>query len=405
MFHKLAHDIYTAALIKLAFKANQNNFTHGTSAVFSKTTKRPDREPDKKSPKKGSDSEYWVTPMGIVRGSDHWGIVGTCNWDLAGSPDHPGKKVYGFSPWENFSKKTAELGTSLDLSNWDNLSTKEQNAIIKTMKPHSFAQLPGDRLGFGWEGSAYRAISPDFGTVSKKKPYNAIIKKFYGFEGEESRLKARYDMIKNNPNAFNVGKSIRNPRLQKLIEAGELLKADKLYRKLQKGAWAQSTKKYDVMANPDNTEIFAKIIKDAYEPSYEMFSNGYKTRNKQLGAIVMEALDIPPAESLSEADFASINTDLAERIMKRHLGPDPAYGTDFRSPKDIPNGEKGPNMRYAPILKGLSGKTYKINDAYNVFDPKALPFTPQEVAFHNLGMSKNDGMKMYDLKADIIEEA
>ena len=106
MFHKLAHDIYTAALIKLAFKANQNNFTHGTSAVFSKTTKRPDREPDKKSPKKGSNSEYWVTPMGIIRGSDHWGTVGTCNWNLAGSPDHPGKKVYGFSPWENFEKKS-----------------------------------------------------------------------------------------------------------------------------------------------------------------------------------------------------------------------------------------------------------------------------------------------------------
>lgn len=103
--YKTVEDIYNSTLYKLAFKANESNFNHSTSAVFSKTTKRPNRSPDKKSPKKGSDSEYWVTPMGIVRGSDHWGTVGSCEWDLAGVEDHPGKKVYGFSAWENFRKK------------------------------------------------------------------------------------------------------------------------------------------------------------------------------------------------------------------------------------------------------------------------------------------------------------
>ena len=114
MFDKFAEDVVARCIEKLAFLANKYNFAHGTSSLFSRTKKRPDRKPDKLSPKKGSDSEYWITPSGVIRGSDHWGTVGSCSWDLAGSPDHPGKKVYGFSPWENFEKKAASIFDNLD---------------------------------------------------------------------------------------------------------------------------------------------------------------------------------------------------------------------------------------------------------------------------------------------------
>ena len=102
MINKLASDILSRYYEKLAWLANEYNFAHGTSANFSPTS-RPDRKPDFTSK---SNSEYWNTPMGVIRGSDHWGTVGSCDWKL-GKKTHPGKKVYGFSAWENFEKKAA----------------------------------------------------------------------------------------------------------------------------------------------------------------------------------------------------------------------------------------------------------------------------------------------------------
>lgn len=109
MFDKLAEDIEKRYWQKLAWMANKHNYTHGTSAKFSPAS-RPDKEPDYVSK---SDSEYWISPMGVTRGSDHWGTVGSCDWKL-GKNKFPKKKIYGFSPWENFEKKAGSIFDAMD---------------------------------------------------------------------------------------------------------------------------------------------------------------------------------------------------------------------------------------------------------------------------------------------------
>jgi len=575
MFHKLAHDIYTATLIKLAFKANQNNFTHGTSAVFSKTTKRPDREPDKKSPKKGSDSEYWVTPMGIVRGSDHWGTVGTCNWDLAGSPDHPGKKVYGFSPWENFNKKTAALDTiqhytksgpkdqvSKSVSQWHDENPEAAEAFLldlynklgwknnnpaKYMKTRHelenwmYEQLPqlgikADTkyptygsldLGYtpevfqdmnshldiplkGLEDKVTFSIGDSIPVLGKadpasrklyslkdiqSMPLNEVIEKVKASTnnsrgqnyleaqiwttpeelqqvakliektGSKKVLKGYYDMtpeeqeaarnsLKDNEVVYlsskpigrgyegsaypvltkDLGEAIRKnfngcygetPHLQRMIElkgnkidqqvrdlfdAGEFEKAYELYaadnpRKRMKNRLAE---RMQVLMNPDNADLFAALAKAQPRRVHENIGGGIRAVEPGLGSLIMEKLKVQDdSKGFTEADFISMNTDLAERIMKAHIGDKPAYGTDFPEKFTTPNGKIGPNMRFAPILRGADGKLYQVKDIRNVFDKMALPemFRSHETAFHNAGLNDNNQLKIFDFGTKPIEEA
>lgn len=389
MFHKLAHDIYTAALIKLAFKANQNNFTHGTSAVFSKTTKRPDREPDKKSPKKGSDSEYWITPMGIVRGSDHWGTVGTCNWNLAGSPDHPGKKIYGFSPWENFNKKTASKKV---LKGYYDMTPEEQETARNSLKDNEVVYLSSKPIGRGYEGSAYPVLTKDLG--------EAIRKNFNGCYGETPHLQRMIELKGNK-----IDQQVRD-----LFNTGEFEKAYELYaadnpRKRMKNRLAE---RMQVLMNPDNADLFAALAKAQPRRVHENIGGGIRAVEPGLGSLIMEKLKVQDdSKGFTEADFISMNTDLAERIMKAHIGDKPAYGTDFPEKFTTPNGKIGPNMRFAPILRGADGKLYQVKDIRNVFDKMVLPemFRSHETAFHNAGLDNNNQLKIFDFGTKPIEEA
>lgn len=405
MFDKLAEDIEKRYWQKLAWVANKHNYTHGTSAKFSPAS-RPDKKPDYVSK---SDSEYWISPMGVTRGSDHWGTVGSCDWKL-GKNKFPKKKVYGFSPWENFEKKASAL-SDVDVSNWDNLSTDERNAIIKLMKPHTFAQLPGDRLGYGYEGSAYRGISPDFGEVTDDAPFNAIIKKFYGFEGEKPRFQARYDIAYNDP---EVGKDpefdkflqrkFEKPEIKALIEAGEMAKAEKLLRKMESGTWRHGTRKYNILANPKNNAIMARVLKDAFQPSYETYIDGSHPKIKQIGGLVMERLNIPDMGSLDEGEFKMLNKELANRIDDLHLGSDKGYGTEEVDTKhEHANGEIGRSMVFRPMVRDRHGRKWIISDNHNAFT-KEEAHGMHNYWMHNMGLDNEGKLKIYDFMERKVKE-
>lgn len=388
MFHKLAHDIYTATLIKLAFKANQHNFTHGTSAVFSKTTKRPDREPDKKSPKKGSNSEYWVTPMGIVRGSDHWGTVGTCNWDLAGSPDHPGKKVYGFSPWENFNKKTASKKV---LKGYYDMTPEEQEAARNSLKDNEVVYLSSKPIGRGFEGSAYPVLTKDLG--------EAIRKNFNGAFGETPHLDRMIELKGNK-----IDQVVRD-----LVAANKYQEAHDLYigENPRRDISQRLGPRLKVFLNPDNQPLLAALSRVQPRKIHENIGGGIRGKDLIPGGVIMEKLKVQDdSTGFTEADFISMNTDLAERIMKAHIGDKPAFGTDFPEEFTTPNGKIGPNMRFAPVLRGIDGKLYQIKDLRNVYDKNALPerFRGHETAFHNVGLDTQGKLKFFDFGAREIKE-
>lgn len=92
-------------------QTNRDNFYTWTSADFRYRKTRPSRRPDYVSK---SGSAYWFTVRGVVRGSDHWGYVASCDWMLIGSPTgidevyrwwkglRRARVMYGFSPWRAF---------------------------------------------------------------------------------------------------------------------------------------------------------------------------------------------------------------------------------------------------------------------------------------------------------------
>lgn len=389
MFEKFAEDVMTRCLEKLAFIANKYNFAHGTSSLFSRTKKRPDRKPDKLSPKKGSDSEYWITQSGVIRGSDHWGAVGSCSWDLAGSPDHPGKKVYGFSAWENFKKDSIKTSSKKVLRNWDKLSPQEQQAVRDAMGEHEIKYLSDKPLGQGWEGSAYPVLTKDLG--------EAVRKNFNGCFGEPDHLGRMLELSHNGED---------KPKLKEvwdLYRSGDFEKAYELYtkgnpRRMMKNRLNQ---RLNVLLNPDNADLFAALSKAQPRKTREMIGGGRRSSEKGPGAIVMEKLDIPAngQEEFSEADFIAMNSDLASRILKAHVGNSAAFGTDFPEHFEPGNGKIGPNMRFHPVLRGIDGELYRIKDIRNVFDSSVLP-PDRESAFHNLGFDKNHKLKIYDFDSD-----
>ena len=302
-----------------------------------------------------------------------------------------------------YQEKLATLESSVDVSNWDNLSTDERNAIIKMMKPHTFAQLPGDRIGYGYEGSAYRGISPDFGEVTDDAPFNAIIKKFYGFEGEKPRFQARYEAAYNDPGVLAdpefakfMQRKFEKPEIKSLIEAGEMAKAEKLLRKMENGTWRHGTRKYNLLANPKNSEILAKVIANAFEPSYEAYLDGSHSKIPQIGGLVMERLDIPDMGSLDEGEFKMLNQELANRIDTMHLGSDKGYGTkELDDRHEHANGEIGRSMVFRPMLKDRHGKKWIITDAHNAFT-KEEANGMHNYWMHNMGMDNEGKLKIYD---------
>lgn len=101
---------------------NERNFFFSTHAVF-KGSKRPKRNPDYISYDMygGISSEYWYTPRGVYRCSDHWstfsvpegkklraiqcGRVASCYWTLKNSSPIKGyeQKPTGFCSWKDFN--------------------------------------------------------------------------------------------------------------------------------------------------------------------------------------------------------------------------------------------------------------------------------------------------------------
>lgn len=96
------------------FSVHFGNFFKNTTATYNKCG-RPDRPPAVTSP---SGSEYWETPQGVIRCSDHWsntcGRIATCWWTY--EPDKETKRhayangerqrLVGFCPYERFSVKS-----------------------------------------------------------------------------------------------------------------------------------------------------------------------------------------------------------------------------------------------------------------------------------------------------------
>ena len=496
MFEKFAEDVVTRCIEKLAFLANKYNFAHGTSSLFSRTKKRPDRKPDKLSPKKGSDSEYWITPSGVIRGSDHWGTVGSCSWDLAGSPDHPGKKVYGFSPWENFEKKAesrldryikkpvhigynkSPAGRPIDLlgqmdyapigefktvdfnqilqlgrktpqinnpvkendiisiikpgtfskpidmnqaisygnprklldtllhkrirgfnktaskkvlEGYYDMSPEEQEAARNALKDNETIYLSSKPIGRGYEGSAYRVLTKDLG--------EAIRKNFNGCYGETPHIDR---MIELKGDA--IDKVVRDLVAQnKYQEAHDLYIGENPRRDISK----RLEPRLQVFRNSSNQEFLAALAKAQPRRVHENIGGGIRGDDLIYGGVIMEKLRVPDSSSgFTEADFAAMNSDLANKILKAHASTKPAFGTDFPEEFRTPNGEIGPNMRFAPILRGADGKLYQVKDLRNVFDPSILPekFRGHETAFHNIGIDNNGKLKFFDFGAGEIEE-
>lgn len=184
MFDKLAEDIEKRYWQKLAWMANKHNYTHGTSAKFSPAS-RPDKEPDYVSK---SDSEYWVSPMGVTRGSDHWGTVGSCDWKL-GKNKFPKKKVYGFSPWENFEKKNKSMKKTATFTTRDiiplqylkNLSPGKFKNMVNSLPSDQIYRVAGDgAVRSGQESVANAAVGSKKNGFSdiltNESPFNAFIK-------------------------------------------------------------------------------------------------------------------------------------------------------------------------------------------------------------------------------------
>lgn len=99
---------------------NKDNFYSSTKAIF-RGAKRPKRNPDYVSVSSYSgkiSSEYWYTPRGVYRCSDHWSViaakkplegfecgrVSTCLWTLKNTSPKKGYDVTpcGFCRWEDF---------------------------------------------------------------------------------------------------------------------------------------------------------------------------------------------------------------------------------------------------------------------------------------------------------------
>lgn len=48
-------------------------------------------------------SEYWYTKEGVIRGSDHWGQVASCQWNLPEWDEISEYWVYAFCKWSDFT--------------------------------------------------------------------------------------------------------------------------------------------------------------------------------------------------------------------------------------------------------------------------------------------------------------
>lgn len=119
--------------------ATQDNFFYETYAKFDVVSKRPKGTPSFVSRTRDGkvSSEYWYTPEGVIRGSDHWGNgIASCDWYLNSEAlkqngiTITGKK-YGFCKWEDFLQKTGVINIDGDkyLTNFVNTIGKKTYLI------------------------------------------------------------------------------------------------------------------------------------------------------------------------------------------------------------------------------------------------------------------------------------
>jgi len=92
---------------------NKDNFHLQTAGVFSKCEEITTTPDYVSFDRRGRvSSKYWYTSEGVVRASNHWGYVASCNWVLKGvSKEYNECEVYndvkfGFCSFENFNKTT-----------------------------------------------------------------------------------------------------------------------------------------------------------------------------------------------------------------------------------------------------------------------------------------------------------
>jgi len=103
---------------------NKDNFFTNTIGKF-KPVPVPSKAADyeSKTPWGEVSSSYYYTPKGVIRVSDHWGLVSTCVWSLEGfisSDDSLSKcrkatqQMAGFISWEDLTKSTTLRKEMLD---------------------------------------------------------------------------------------------------------------------------------------------------------------------------------------------------------------------------------------------------------------------------------------------------
>ena len=80
---------------------NHTNFFKHTFCEF---TQVKDFEfPEKTNYKSKSDSQYFYTPEGVYRKSNHWGRVANCNWSIRAKDSYKNQtEIIGFAKWTDF---------------------------------------------------------------------------------------------------------------------------------------------------------------------------------------------------------------------------------------------------------------------------------------------------------------
>ena len=96
--------------------ANSDNFYKNSICFWKETSYVPKREPDYTSLDRYGDvsSQYWYTPNGVYRRSNHWGDgVASCDWYFKDSKYNQlfneiavhNRRYVGFADWKDFAAK------------------------------------------------------------------------------------------------------------------------------------------------------------------------------------------------------------------------------------------------------------------------------------------------------------
>lgn len=84
-----------------ASEFSESNFFVGTEADFVPCA-MPNRKPDYIS---DSGSKYWYEKGGVIRSSNHWGYVASCNWTIGGAFIQ-NCQLSGFAPFSEFKSNS-----------------------------------------------------------------------------------------------------------------------------------------------------------------------------------------------------------------------------------------------------------------------------------------------------------